>query len=288
MQPALNKSRFQGALLPAASRPKAPAAQQSPPGSALEVEPRGRSHPAHAGHPAQRDQLPPLPDASREALLDAIRNAKHSFHIETFIWHNDESGNEIIQALAARKAQAKREGRDFDVKVLNRRVRSARRFIRGQGSRHRQKARSPRDRGPGSSTRASFPWPRRACPSPIASFTSPTARNSSPVVGTSVTSTSSPSSRRRKAWRTPGTISSTRCMATRPPGSSGSSTGTGGRRGARFPGHAPGHPPSHGNGRDPEHRDQSSRASLWPSRGAFQGHLGRLAGDRGDFSLLLG
>ncbi len=58
------------------------------------------------------------PDASREALLDAIRNAKHSFHIETFIWHNDESGNEIIRALAEKKAEAKREGRDFDAKVL--------------------------------------------------------------------------------------------------------------------------------------------------------------------------
>lgn len=57
-------------------------------------------------------------EESRVALLDAIRSAKHSFHIETFIWHNDEAGNEIVEALAAKKREAAREGRDFDAKVL--------------------------------------------------------------------------------------------------------------------------------------------------------------------------
>ena len=58
------------------------------------------------------------PDDSRTALLEAIRTAKHSFHIETFIWHNDEAGNEIVAALAAKKAEAKAAGQEFDVKVL--------------------------------------------------------------------------------------------------------------------------------------------------------------------------
>ncbi|MNX06338.1 Major cardiolipin synthase ClsA [compost metagenome] len=58
------------------------------------------------------------PEESRVALLDAIRSAKNSFHIETFIWHNDEAGNEIVDALAAKKREAAREGREFDAKVL--------------------------------------------------------------------------------------------------------------------------------------------------------------------------
>ncbi len=58
------------------------------------------------------------PEDSREALLAAIRGAKESFHIETFIWHDDEAGNEIVEALAAKKREAARAGRDFDAKVL--------------------------------------------------------------------------------------------------------------------------------------------------------------------------
>ncbi len=57
-------------------------------------------------------------EESRQALLEAIRSAKTSFHVETFIWHDDEAGNEIVQALAAKKREAARAGRDFDAKVL--------------------------------------------------------------------------------------------------------------------------------------------------------------------------
>ncbi len=58
------------------------------------------------------------PQASQQALLDAVKDAKKSFHIETFIWHNDDAGNELVQALAKRKAVAKEAGKDFDIKVL--------------------------------------------------------------------------------------------------------------------------------------------------------------------------
>lgn len=47
--------------------------------------------------------LHPSADESRQALLDSIKNAKSSFYIETFIWHNDEAGREIAQALIDRK-----------------------------------------------------------------------------------------------------------------------------------------------------------------------------------------
>jgi cardiolipin synthase len=62
--------------------------------------------------------LHPSADESRQALLDSIKNAKSSFYIETFIWHNDEAGREIAQALIDRKKQAAAEGKPFDVKVL--------------------------------------------------------------------------------------------------------------------------------------------------------------------------
>ncbi len=58
------------------------------------------------------------PDASRQAILDAVQGAKKSFHIETFIWHNDEVGNELVEALAKKKTAMKEAGKEFDIKVL--------------------------------------------------------------------------------------------------------------------------------------------------------------------------
>lgn len=58
------------------------------------------------------------PEASQKALMDAVKDAKKSFHIETFIWHNDDAGNELIKALAEKKAAAKSAGKEFDIKVL--------------------------------------------------------------------------------------------------------------------------------------------------------------------------
>lgn len=55
---------------------------------------------------------------SHAAMLESIRTAEKSFYIETFIWHNDAAGNEIIQALADRIKRAKAEGKTFDAKVL--------------------------------------------------------------------------------------------------------------------------------------------------------------------------
>lgn len=58
------------------------------------------------------------PDESRLAILDAIKNAKQAFWLEIFIWHNDESGREIAQALIDRKKLADERGEPFDCKVL--------------------------------------------------------------------------------------------------------------------------------------------------------------------------
>jgi cardiolipin synthase len=58
------------------------------------------------------------PDSSRQAILDAVQGAKKSFHIETFIWHNDEVGNELVEALAKKKTAMKEAGKEFDIKVL--------------------------------------------------------------------------------------------------------------------------------------------------------------------------
>jgi len=58
------------------------------------------------------------PDSSRQALLDAVKDAKKSFHIETFIWHNDDVGNELVEALAKKKTSMKEAGKEFDIKVL--------------------------------------------------------------------------------------------------------------------------------------------------------------------------
>jgi len=55
---------------------------------------------------------------SHAAMLESIRTSEKSFFIETFIWHNDEAGNEVIQALADRIKRAKAEGKTFDAKVL--------------------------------------------------------------------------------------------------------------------------------------------------------------------------
>lgn len=58
------------------------------------------------------------PAASHAAMIDSIKNAKDSFYIETFIWHNDAAGNEVIAAMAERIKRAKAEGKPFDAKVL--------------------------------------------------------------------------------------------------------------------------------------------------------------------------
>lgn len=58
------------------------------------------------------------PSETMAALLDSIKNAKHSFYIETFIWHDDEAGMEVARALGERKRQAELLGETFDAKVL--------------------------------------------------------------------------------------------------------------------------------------------------------------------------
>lgn len=58
------------------------------------------------------------PEETNQALLDSIRNAKQSYLIETFIWHDDESGRLAAQALADRKRQATMRGEPFEAKVL--------------------------------------------------------------------------------------------------------------------------------------------------------------------------
>jgi cardiolipin synthase len=58
------------------------------------------------------------PEDSQKALIQSIKDSKRSFYIETFIWHNDAAGNEVIQALADRVAKAKAKGEEFDAKVL--------------------------------------------------------------------------------------------------------------------------------------------------------------------------
>ncbi|MFP5502992.1 MAG: phospholipase D-like domain-containing protein, partial [Candidatus Sericytochromatia bacterium] len=58
------------------------------------------------------------PSESHRAILDSIKGARNSFYIETFIWHNDEAGNEIADALIAKKQEAAARGEKFDAKVL--------------------------------------------------------------------------------------------------------------------------------------------------------------------------
>ncbi|MFN3429842.1 MAG: phospholipase D-like domain-containing protein [Candidatus Sericytochromatia bacterium] len=57
-------------------------------------------------------------EESKQALLAAIEGAKRSFYIETFIWHDDEAGREVVDALGRRKQAAEAKGEPFDVKVL--------------------------------------------------------------------------------------------------------------------------------------------------------------------------
>jgi cardiolipin synthase len=58
------------------------------------------------------------PEESKQALLDSIASAKHSFYIETFIWHDDEAGREIVDALGRKKQAVEAAGGHFDAKVL--------------------------------------------------------------------------------------------------------------------------------------------------------------------------
>ncbi|MGE5707713.1 MAG: phospholipase D-like domain-containing protein [Bacteroidota bacterium] len=62
--------------------------------------------------------LHPSPTESNQALLDLIKNAKRSLHIEVFIWHNDENGREIAEAIRDRIQKAKAKGEPFDVKIM--------------------------------------------------------------------------------------------------------------------------------------------------------------------------
>jgi cardiolipin synthase len=57
-------------------------------------------------------------DESMLALLDGIRTAKKSYYVETFIWHNDEAGRQVAQALIDRKKAAIAKGEPFDVKII--------------------------------------------------------------------------------------------------------------------------------------------------------------------------
>ncbi|HEY9899413.1 MAG TPA: phosphatidylserine/phosphatidylglycerophosphate/cardiolipin synthase family protein [Pantanalinema sp.] len=57
-------------------------------------------------------------EESFQAILSALKGAKTSFHIETFIWHDDQTGRKLAEALVEKVKEAKREGRSFDAKVL--------------------------------------------------------------------------------------------------------------------------------------------------------------------------
>jgi cardiolipin synthase len=57
-------------------------------------------------------------DESMQALLDGIRTAKSSYYVETFIWHNDDAGRQVAQALIDRKKAAIARNEPFDVKIL--------------------------------------------------------------------------------------------------------------------------------------------------------------------------
>lgn len=57
-------------------------------------------------------------DASRLALLQAVKEAETSFFIETFIWHDDKTGRELADALIARKRDIERQGGTFEIKIL--------------------------------------------------------------------------------------------------------------------------------------------------------------------------
>ncbi|HEY9721928.1 MAG TPA: phosphatidylserine/phosphatidylglycerophosphate/cardiolipin synthase family protein [Oscillatoriaceae cyanobacterium] len=57
-------------------------------------------------------------EESHQALLQSIANAQHSFYVETFIWHNDQAGKEVADALINRKQAVEAAGGKFDAKVL--------------------------------------------------------------------------------------------------------------------------------------------------------------------------
>jgi cardiolipin synthase len=57
-------------------------------------------------------------DASRRALLDAVKQAESSFYVETFIWHDDQTGRALADALIARKREVESRGGRFEVKIL--------------------------------------------------------------------------------------------------------------------------------------------------------------------------
>lgn len=53
-----------------------------------------------------------------KAILGSLEKAEKSFHVETFIWHDDESGRQLAEALVKKVRTAKEAGRSFDAKVL--------------------------------------------------------------------------------------------------------------------------------------------------------------------------
>jgi len=58
------------------------------------------------------------PEESFQAILGALASAKQSFHVECFIWHDDETGRQLAQALVRKVQDAKARGETFDAKVL--------------------------------------------------------------------------------------------------------------------------------------------------------------------------
>ncbi|HEY9856867.1 MAG TPA: phosphatidylserine/phosphatidylglycerophosphate/cardiolipin synthase family protein [Stenomitos sp.] len=53
-----------------------------------------------------------------KAIMGSLDKAEKSFHIETFIWHDDESGRQLAEALVNKVKTAKDAGKTFDAKVL--------------------------------------------------------------------------------------------------------------------------------------------------------------------------
>lgn len=53
-----------------------------------------------------------------KAIMGSLEKAEKSFHIETFIWHDDETGRKLADALVKKVKTAKDAGKSFDAKVL--------------------------------------------------------------------------------------------------------------------------------------------------------------------------
>lgn len=53
-----------------------------------------------------------------KALMESLSKAEKSFHIETFIWHDDETGRKLAEALVEKVKVGKTSGKAFDAKVL--------------------------------------------------------------------------------------------------------------------------------------------------------------------------